>query len=188
MASSSQSEEKKDPGLTPFLFPPKPPSQVHLILTKAKNVTTRTRPHLTYPEVWVNNYYFYRMDMMGNWSRVYPRVLKEIILKPMDVPPMLLNMMMVYPEEPGRLVPAHIPCLADISKISEVVGVYLKWWMKKTIDEFSSEAIPWELQFLSDPVPVLPRERKALSITKNWLMVQAGSETDNVKWLHLTKV
>ena len=60
--------------------------------------------------------------------------------------------------------------------------------MKKTINVFSDEAIPWELQFLSDPVLVLLRERKALSITKNWLMVQAGSETDNVKWLHLTKV
>ncbi|XP_057251664.1 uncharacterized protein LOC130591770 [Beta vulgaris subsp. vulgaris] len=128
------------------------------------------------------------MDLMGNWSRVYPRVLKEIILRPLATPPLLQNMMMVYPEESGRLVPAHLPCLADIKKISEIVGIYLSWWMRKTIDEFSAEAIPWELQFLSDPVPVLPRERKALSITKNWLMVQAGSETDNVKWLHLTKV
>ncbi|KMT15295.1 hypothetical protein BVRB_3g060040 [Beta vulgaris subsp. vulgaris] len=128
------------------------------------------------------------MDMMRNWFRVYPRVLKELILSPENTPPMLQNLMMVYPEEPGRLVPAHLPCLADITKISKIIGVYLKWWMLKTIDEFSAEAIPWELQFLSDPVPVLPQERKALSITKNWLMVQAGSETDNVKWLRLTKV
>lgn len=35
------------------------------------------------------------------------------------------------------------------------------------------------LQF--DLVLVLPQERKALSITKNQLMVQAGSESDNVK-------
>lgn len=198
MASPFPSEER-DPALAPLLsdptynrvfimIPHKFPLPVHVILSRATCITTKTRPHLTFSEVWVNRYSYYRMDMMGNWSRVYPRVLKEIILKPALTPPMLQNMMMVYPEEPGRLVPAHLPCLADVMKISELIGIFLKWWMMKMIDKFSDEVVPWELQFLSNPVPVLPQERKALSITKNWLMVEAGSETDNVKWLCLTKV
>lgn len=37
-------------------------------------------------------------------------------------------MCMVYHEEPMRLVPAHLPCISDVEKISKVIGRILKWW------------------------------------------------------------
>lgn len=47
--------------------------------------------------------------------------------------------------------------------------------------------VPWELQFLIDPVPVLPVERKFLSITDEWLVLQSLSGTNNVKLMHIVR-
>lgn len=47
------------------------------------------------------------------------------------------------------------------------------------------QALPWKLQFLADLAPIVPQEKKLLSITKKWLTVQAASGTNNLKLMHL---
>ena len=195
MASPFPAPEKalprylSDPTYTKgFIMPPTAhPTPVHVILSQATSVITRTPLHMTFPEVWLNKFGFFYKDTVGEWYRITPWLLREILLKPHVIPEKFLQLRMVVPEDPMSLVPAHIPSFSDIGSFSKVVEILLTWWTTQMAIGFNFTPVPWDLEFICDPAPVLPRERKALSITKNWLMVQARSATDNVKWLRVTK-
>lgn len=69
---------------------------------------------------------------------------------------------MVDPDFPMEVVPAHISFLSDVSALSQVVGILLKWLVEHIELTHSQQALLWQLQFLADPAPVLPQERNIL--------------------------
>uniref|UniRef100_A0A803L7F6 Uncharacterized protein n=1 Tax=Chenopodium quinoa TaxID=63459 RepID=A0A803L7F6_CHEQI len=89
---------------------------------------------------------------------------------------------------PGGLSQAsNVPSIVDVGFINKALEVTFCWWMNKMQEEYSLMVVPWELQFLIDSIPVLPIERKALSITDEWLVLQSLSGTNNIKLMHLVR-
>uniref|UniRef100_A0A803LZN6 Uncharacterized protein n=1 Tax=Chenopodium quinoa TaxID=63459 RepID=A0A803LZN6_CHEQI len=113
---------------------------------------------MTYPETMFNLISFYTEGPTGEWVPITPGLIRNMLLDPKIVPAFMTNMHMEYAEVPLRFVPAHIPSLADIALISPLA---------------------------LDLVPVLPKDRKALSITDEWLVLQSVAGTNNVKWMHI---
>lgn len=98
MASPFPTEEK-DPALVPylpdptynrgFIIPPQISFSIHVVLSRATSMVTKTRPHLTFPDVWVNQYRYYKLDMMGGrWIRVHPWLLWGAYSRPRTYPPL----------------------------------------------------------------------------------------------------
>uniref|UniRef100_A0A803MTC8 DUF4283 domain-containing protein n=1 Tax=Chenopodium quinoa TaxID=63459 RepID=A0A803MTC8_CHEQI len=124
-------------------------------------------------------------DILGTWNSLTPGLVCQIILEPEKVLPMFQKFQMEDEVDPRVLVPAHIPSPEDVKLMNEPLRVLMRWWINDLQKNHSGLVIPWELQLVSDPKPVLPRERKAMSITSEWLLAQSVARTNNVKWFHL---
>uniref|UniRef100_A0A803LKW3 RNase H type-1 domain-containing protein n=1 Tax=Chenopodium quinoa TaxID=63459 RepID=A0A803LKW3_CHEQI len=166
------------------------PSPVKVTLSPARNIITYTKPQFNmeeWPETLFNLQSCYVQDILGSWHALTPGVVRQILLAPAETAPMFTNLKTGYPTDPRVLVPAHIPSLADATLMCAPLGILLRWWINELQRMYSGLTMPWELQMLVDPEPVLPKERKAVSITDEWLVVQSLAGTNNVKWLHLTR-
>uniref|UniRef100_A0A803LRP8 Uncharacterized protein n=1 Tax=Chenopodium quinoa TaxID=63459 RepID=A0A803LRP8_CHEQI len=181
---ASQLRPRGTAGEGGLLRPPfMPPSIIHLKLTQDRNIITKTKPI----EGLQGLMSFYAQGLQGEWLAISPRSIRGILLNLEEQYPLYENLRMASAENPFRLTSAHVPSLSDVSLIIAPLGVLLKWWINKMNAEYSLMTVSWELQFLLDPAPVLPSERKALSITEDWLVLQSLSGTNNVKIMHLAQ-
>ncbi|KAL2931584.1 hypothetical protein RDABS01_036994 [Bienertia sinuspersici] len=125
--------------------------------------------------------------MVSPWISVSPSTMRELILNPENASGQLMDLLMVHHDTPGALQPAHIPSLSDVRALCEPLAIVMRVLIEKLQEKQSPVTFPWELHFLCDPAPVLPRVRKSLSITAQWLTLQSEFGTNNVKVMHLTR-
>ncbi|KNA15732.1 hypothetical protein SOVF_095520 [Spinacia oleracea] len=166
--------------------PPVPPTKpVHTLIlsTNWTGVTTTTPPSFTFPGVNINQTIYSGIRNQGELYKISTFTLRDFLMNPLEVPQSLWNLYMVVPGDDGpkTLRPAHIPSLQDVDSMSKVAGIVLRWWTQRlaacSVDRL---VIPAELQFLSDPEPVLPGKLYRLLITEDWVRAQYELSCNNV--------
>lgn len=109
--------------LRPPIFPPR---VIHLKHSSARNIITKTKPIITFPETMINLSSFYAQGILGEWSAITPGRMREILLQPDKVAPLFADLQMEMLDFPRMLIPAHVPSLSDVGFISKGLEVVLR--------------------------------------------------------------
>lgn len=150
--------------LTPPVGHPHP---VTLRLCQERNIITKTKPMHVYPENCPNHTRFFFEESNGTMMYVEPSKLRDFILNLNTVNAKYTNLQMYSPHEPIGYRLAHVISLSHVEALSKPLGLVLRHMIQQLHETQSALTVPWELQFICDPTPVLPKIRKYLPITAN---------------------
>ncbi|XP_056690367.1 uncharacterized protein [Spinacia oleracea] len=132
----------------------------------------------------------FTLKLSSQWIDVSPSAIRQFMLEPhwLDFPYQDMEM---SPKKGGMMIPVHLPDLKTIKALSPVLEKFLRWWMLSKEAQKGQFIVPPELEFMCDPIPVLPQVRRTWPLsarnpikgtfgeTTNALMVLATTEKFN---------
>lgn len=106
----------------------------------------------------------YYLKSQSERIRIPPVQIRSFILTPEVVDLPYLGMVMAR-KEGGEMVPSVIPDIRDLEAICKEAATFLKWWLMTERGAKNQLIVPRELQFMVDPVPVLPQLRAEYTLS-----------------------